>query len=124
PIDWVDSGNEGWFRSPTKVADAGGVIHIDIDRFVKAFVANLGSCSITRTEMRAIVDVMQLAWSLSIRWIQLQSNSMAAVAKFNKVSDLDHQHAAVVLQFNDLCIRQWEVHFSHIYREFNSAAVF
>ncbi|CAN0830194.1 hypothetical protein LINGRAPRIM_LOCUS3165 [Linum grandiflorum] len=39
----------------------------------------MGSCAITRAEMRAIVDGLQLAWTLGIREIQVQSNLMAAV---------------------------------------------
>ncbi|CAN0876636.1 Putative ribonuclease H protein At1g65750, partial [Linum grandiflorum] len=113
---------DGSLRSPTKIADVGGVIRTDTGRFVKAFAANLGSCSITRTEMRAIVNGLQLAWTLGIRRIQVQSDSMAAIAILTKVSELDHQHTALVLRFKELCNRQWEVHLSHIYREANNAA--
>ncbi|CAN0836858.1 Putative ribonuclease H protein At1g65750 [Linum grandiflorum] len=128
-IGWRPS-NEGWFtlstdgslRSPTKLAAAGGVIRTDTGCFVKAFAANLGSCSITRAEMRAIVDGLQLAWSLGIRRIKVQSDSMSAISILAKVSELDHQHAALVLQFKELCSRQWDVHLSHIYREANYAA--
>ncbi|CAN0898190.1 Putative ribonuclease H protein At1g65750 [Linum grandiflorum] len=101
---------------------ARGVIRTDTGRFVKAFALNLGSCSITRAEMRAIVDGLQLAWALSIRRIQVHSDSMAAITILAKDSGLDHQHAALVLQFKEICSRQWEVNLSHIYREVNNAA--
>ncbi|CAN0916842.1 Putative ribonuclease H protein At1g65750 [Linum grandiflorum] len=104
------------------VAAAGGLIRDDSGRFVKAFAANLGSCSITRAEMRAIVDGLKLAWTLGIRRIRVQSDSRTAIAIFANASDLDHQHAALVMQFKELCSRQWEVHLSHIYREANYAA--
>ncbi|CAN0866718.1 Putative ribonuclease H protein At1g65750 [Linum grandiflorum] len=122
-------GDEGWFtlstdgslRSPTNVAAAGGVIRMDNGQFVKAFTANLGSCSITRDEMRAIVDGLKLAWSLGIRRIQVQSDSRAAIAILAKDSELNHHHAALVLQFKELRSRQSEVQLSHIYREANNA---
>ncbi|CAN0929906.1 Putative ribonuclease H protein At1g65750, partial [Linum grandiflorum] len=113
---------DGSLRSPTKVAAAGGIICTDTGCFVKAFAANLGSCSITRVEMHAIVDVLQLAWTLGILKIRIQSDSRAAIAILTKDSKLDHQHAALVFQFNELCRRQWEVHISHIYREANNVA--
>ncbi|CAN0891178.1 hypothetical protein LINGRAHAP2_LOCUS16853 [Linum grandiflorum] len=72
--------------------------------------------------MRAIVEGLQLAWTLGIGRIQAQSDSMAAIAILTKVSELDHQHAVLVFQFKELCSRQWEVHLSHIYREANTAA--
>ncbi|CAN0917038.1 Putative ribonuclease H protein At1g65750 [Linum grandiflorum] len=113
---------DGSLRLPTKVAAAGGVIRTDSGCFVKAFSANLGSCSITRAEMRAIVDGLQLAWTLGIRRIRVQSDSIAAIAILAKDFELEHQHAALVLQFKELCSRHWEVHLSHSYREANYAA--
>ncbi|CAN0826718.1 Putative ribonuclease H protein At1g65750 [Linum grandiflorum] len=113
---------DGSLRSPTKLAAAEGVIRTDTGRFVKAFTANLGSCSITRAEMRAIVDGLQLVWTLGIHRIHVPSDSVAAISILTKDSELDHQHAALVLQFKELCNRQLEVHLSHIYREANYVA--
>ncbi|CAN0872549.1 Putative ribonuclease H protein At1g65750 [Linum grandiflorum] len=72
--------------------------------------------------MQAIVDGLKLAWYLGIRRIRVQSDSRAVIAIFSKDSELDHQHAALVLQFKELRSRQWEVQISHIYREANNAA--
>ncbi|CAN0876743.1 Putative ribonuclease H protein At1g65750 [Linum grandiflorum] len=113
---------DGSLRSPTKLAAAGGVIRTDTGSFVKAFTSNLGSCSITRAEIQAIVDGLKLAWNLGIRRIQVQSDSMTAISILVKDSELRHQHAALVLQFQELCSRHWEVNISHIYREANFAA--
>ncbi|CAN0866712.1 Putative ribonuclease H protein At1g65750 [Linum grandiflorum] len=71
--------------------------------------------------MRAIVDGLKLAWSLGIRRIQVQSDSRAAIAILAKDSELNHHHAALVLQFKELRSRQSEVQLSHIYREANNA---
>ncbi|CAN0866786.1 Putative ribonuclease H protein At1g65750 [Linum grandiflorum] len=49
-------------------------------------------------------------------------HSRAAIAISANNSDLDHQHAALILQFKKLCSRQWEVQISHIYRETNNVA--
>ncbi|CAN0913001.1 Putative ribonuclease H protein At1g65750, partial [Linum grandiflorum] len=105
---------DGSRRFPTKFAAVGGVI-----RFVKAFASNLGSCSITRVELRAIVDCLELVWTLGVRRIQVQYDSMAAITTLSKVSELEHQHVALVLEFKELCSRQLEVNLSHIYCEAN-----
>ncbi|CAN0898130.1 Putative ribonuclease H protein At1g65750 [Linum grandiflorum] len=42
--------------------------------------------------MRAIVDGLQLAWTLGIRRIQVHSDSMAAISILAKDSELGHQH--------------------------------
>ncbi|CAN0900153.1 Putative ribonuclease H protein At1g65750 [Linum grandiflorum] len=119
---WFTLSTDGSLRSPTRLAAVGGVIRTDTGRFVEAFAANLGSCSITRAEMRAIFDGLQLSWTLGIRRIQIQSDLMVVVTILAKDSELGNQHAALVLQFKELCSRQWEVHLSHIYREVNNAA--
>ncbi|CAN0824496.1 Putative ribonuclease H protein At1g65750, partial [Linum grandiflorum] len=100
-----------------KLAAAGGVIRTATGRFVKAFTSNLESCSITLTEMQAIVNGMQLAWTLGIRRLQVQFDSRTAISILSKDSELRHQHAALVIQF-----KEWEVTLNHIYREANCAA--
>ncbi|CAN0863350.1 Putative ribonuclease H protein At1g65750 [Linum grandiflorum] len=112
----------GWRPNDEGLAAAGGVIRTNTGRFVKAFTSNLRSCSITRAEMQAIVNGLQLAWNLGIRRIQVQSDSMTAISILAKDSELRHQHATLVIQFKELCSRQWEVTISHIYREANFAA--
>ncbi|CAN0861260.1 Putative ribonuclease H protein At1g65750 [Linum grandiflorum] len=53
---------------------------------------NLGCCSITRAEMRGIMEGLKLAWSLVIRKIRVQSDSAADIAILSNGSLLDHQH--------------------------------
>ncbi|CAN0911468.1 hypothetical protein LINGRAHAP2_LOCUS26887 [Linum grandiflorum] len=64
----------------------------------------MGSYSITRVEMRAIVEGLQLASSSSICRIRVHSDSRVVVAIFAKATKLNHQHAALVLQFKELCM--------------------
>ncbi|CAN0859778.1 hypothetical protein LINGRAHAP2_LOCUS7759 [Linum grandiflorum] len=45
---------------------------------------------------------------------------MAAITILAKDSKLDHQHAALVLQFKEIYRRHWEVHLFHSYREANN----
>ncbi|CAN0923511.1 hypothetical protein LINGRAHAP2_LOCUS33599 [Linum grandiflorum] len=47
--------------------------------------------------MRAIVDGLKLAWTLGIRRIQVQSDSMATIAILAKDCELGQQHTALVL---------------------------
>ncbi|CAN0904555.1 hypothetical protein LINGRAHAP2_LOCUS23157, partial [Linum grandiflorum] len=93
---WFTLSTHGSFRSSTKVIIAGDAIRNDTGRFVKAFATNLRSCSITRAEMRAIVGRLQLPWTLGIRRIRFQSDSMTTIAIFAKDSVLDHQHGLLL----------------------------
>ncbi|CAN1139586.1 hypothetical protein LINPERPRIM_LOCUS23954, partial [Linum perenne] len=46
---------------------------------IAAFTMNLGTCSITRAEMRGVVSGLQLAWERGYRKIQLQLDSKCVI---------------------------------------------
>ncbi|CAN0917808.1 hypothetical protein LINGRAHAP2_LOCUS30527 [Linum grandiflorum] len=60
---------------------------------------NLRCCSITRAEMRGIVEGLKLAWYLGIRKIRVQLDSATVIAIITKGSSLDHQHTILVMQY-------------------------
>ncbi|CAN1121685.1 Putative ribonuclease H protein At1g65750, partial [Linum perenne] len=129
-VDWV--AEEGWFslnsdgslvHNSKRFATA-GVIRDSNGRFVAAFSANLGACSIMRAELRGIFEGMKLAWSKSIKKLRIQSDSKAAVEMLSDRSFQNNQHASLIEQFSDLCSREWQVSIHHIYREANFAADF
>ncbi|CAN1150996.1 Putative ribonuclease H protein At1g65750 [Linum perenne] len=122
-------GEEGWFTlntdgsrySHSGSTAIGGLIRDDGGRFIQAFTANIGDCSITRAELNAIVQGMNLAWSLGIRKIAVQSDSSTAVSILQRAA-MDNQHAALVSDFLELKARSWEVSIAHVYREANCGA--
>ncbi|CAN1182949.1 Putative ribonuclease H protein At1g65750, partial [Linum perenne] len=122
-------GDEGWFvlnsdgsrymYSGSTVM--GGLIRNDSWRFIHAFTANIGDCSITRSELSSIVQGLKLAWSLGIRKTLVQSDSRTAVSILQK-AETNHQHAAFVSEFRELKSRSWDVSIIHVYREANCGA--
>ncbi|CAN1153631.1 Putative ribonuclease H protein At1g65750, partial [Linum perenne] len=100
----------------------GGLIRDEKGSFVRAFCANIGDCSITRAELRAIVEGVQLAWNLGFKKVAIQSDSRATVAILQSEVASAGQHTALVAEFQDLMMRDWEVSLSHIYREANCTA--
>ncbi|CAN1811144.1 Putative ribonuclease H protein At1g65750 [Linum perenne] len=108
--------------SSTCATAIGGLIRTDKGKFVRAFCANIGDCSITRAELKAIVEGLKLAWSLGLRKVAVQSDSRAAVSILQKGVGMQHQHKALVAEFANLSSREWEVNLSHVYREANCAA--
>ncbi|CAN0891305.1 Putative ribonuclease H protein At1g65750, partial [Linum grandiflorum] len=108
---------DGSLRCPAKIAAAGGVIRNDIGRFVKTFAANLGSCSITRVEMRAIVDGLNIAWFLGICRIRVQSDSMAVIAILLMTLLLIINMRTLLCNSRSYAAANEKSIFSHIYRE-------
>ncbi|CAN1801373.1 Putative ribonuclease H protein At1g65750 [Linum perenne] len=123
-------GEEGWStlntdgsRSLRTGATAiGGLIRSEHGIFVQAFCANIGNCSITRAEIKAIVEGTKIAWSLGIRKLNIQSDSRVAVGILSSDPSIAHQHRALVAEFHEYRNRQWEVSLSHVYCEANFAA--
>ncbi|CAN1798021.1 Putative ribonuclease H protein At1g65750 [Linum perenne] len=123
-IGWRPA-EEGWFslNSDSSLyknrarAVAGGVIRDNNGCFVVVFSANLGVCSIMRSELRAIIEGMKLAWSKGIRRLKIQTNSKAAVALLSKSMVGNNQYASLIEQFSELCSRDWLVSIHHIYHE-------
>ncbi|CAN1178098.1 Putative ribonuclease H protein At1g65750, partial [Linum perenne] len=122
-------GNEGWSILNTDGSRythsgstaIGGLIRTDQGRFIHAFTANMGDCSITRAEICAIVQGMKLAWDLGIRKLLIQSDSEAAVAILRR-EDTNHQHAILVSEFMELRSRSWDISITHVFREANCGA--
>ncbi|CAN0903393.1 Putative ribonuclease H protein At1g65750 [Linum grandiflorum] len=86
------------------------------------FTANYGRFSITRAELRAIADGLTLAWNWEARRVAIQTDSLAASKLLQQRDNPDHQHASLVLQFQQLLRREWEVKLFHVYREGNCLA--
>ncbi|CAN0842043.1 Putative ribonuclease H protein At1g65750, partial [Linum grandiflorum] len=86
------------------------------------FTANYGRCSITRAELSAIADGLTLAWNWGARRVAIQTDSLAASKLLQQRDNPDHQHASLVLQFQQLLRREWEVKLFHVYREGNCLA--
>ncbi|CAN1835862.1 Putative ribonuclease H protein At1g65750 [Linum perenne] len=97
--DWFSLNSDGSLtRNPDKSV-AGGVIRDANGRFVVAFAANLGVCSIMRAELRGIIEGMRLAWSMGIRKLRIQTDSKAAVEMLSKFNTQNNQHASLIEQF-------------------------
>ncbi|CAN0912824.1 Putative ribonuclease H protein At1g65750 [Linum grandiflorum] len=113
---------DGSVIQPSGVAAAGGLIRDSQGHCLVAFAANLGICSITRAERRGATFGLKLAWDLGFRNVQLQTDSLCALQLLHTLESMDHQHAAILLQFNELSLRDWEIKLSHVFREGNVMA--
>ncbi|CAN1128747.1 Putative ribonuclease H protein At1g65750 [Linum perenne] len=96
----------------------GGLIRDDQGRFLKAFTANMGDCSITRAKMCAIVQGMKLAWDMGVRKLLIQSDSRVAVDILQR-EDTNHQHSILASGIQALKSRSWNVSIIQVFREAN-----
>ncbi|CAN1121023.1 Putative ribonuclease H protein At1g65750, partial [Linum perenne] len=109
---------DGSVKINTGDAVVGGCIRDEDGRVVQAFSANLGKCSITRAEITAIVLGLERAWEAGIRHVEVQTDSICVINLIH-MTQLDHQHAALVMQYRRLLERSWKVTLKHVFREAN-----
>ncbi|CAN1254857.1 Putative ribonuclease H protein At1g65750, partial [Linum perenne] len=95
----------------------GCLIRDDHGNLIWGFASNLDSCLITRAEIRAIIQGMEVAWFLGIRRLHIQCDSLLAVKLLLQKGEPLHQYSALIL-----ASRNWEVTISHTFREGNIVA--
>ncbi|CAN1172287.1 Putative ribonuclease H protein At1g65750, partial [Linum perenne] len=113
--------NGSLYKNPAS-STVGGIIRDDSGNFIAAFSTNLGICSIMRSELRAIVEGMKLAWNKGIRRLRIQTDSKDAVTILSKPYSVNNQHASLIAQLSELSSSDWQVSIHHIYRKANYAA--
>ncbi|CAN1144455.1 Putative ribonuclease H protein At1g65750 [Linum perenne] len=85
----------------------------------------LGTCSITRAELRGALEGIRLAWSTGFKKVEVQIDSLAAIAiLLDKNPVINHHHAIEVFEFRDWVRKDWEIKLKHVYREGNQVADF
>ncbi|CAN1142106.1 hypothetical protein LINPERHAP1_LOCUS29170 [Linum perenne] len=74
---------------------------------------NLGSCSITRAEIRGAIAGLEPAWEHGFRLVELQIDSRAAISILSSPEDPVHPQATEALHFRELYRRDWRVTIKH-----------
>ncbi|CAN1195125.1 Putative ribonuclease H protein At1g65750 [Linum perenne] len=124
PEEWITINTDGSFLPSRRKASAGGIIRSCDGHGLVAFTMNLGVCTITRAEIRGAIAGLAMAWEYGFRRVELQLDSQVAISLLTSSQVPEHQHAAEVLHFQNLCRRDWIVNIRHIFREANKMADF
>ncbi|CAL1404640.1 unnamed protein product [Linum trigynum] len=122
PTGWIVVNSDGSVQQHNSAAAAGGLLRDHLGRCVGAFVANLGSCSITRAEIVGALTGLQIAWDQGYRKVLLRLDSTAAMDFLTSKDHDSRRYHNLTRRFQELLKRNWEVHISHSYRECNKAA--
>ncbi|CAI0471250.1 unnamed protein product [Linum tenue] len=120
--DWIQIQSDGSVHHDSGKAAAGGLFRDHLGRCHRAFVCNLGSCSITSAELKGAMEGLKIAWDEGYRKIELNLDSETAISIINNHLDDEHRHGQAAVQFRNLLDRDWEIKISHVYRESNCAA--
>ncbi|CAN1193029.1 Putative ribonuclease H protein At1g65750, partial [Linum perenne] len=99
---WSTLNTDGSRRNHSCQTAIGGLLRDERGAFVHAFCANIGDCSITIAELRAIVEGIKLAWNLGVRRVAVRSDSRTTLDILHRETGSTSQHAALVAEFCEL----------------------
>ncbi|CAH9053278.1 unnamed protein product [Cuscuta europaea] len=105
PPSWVALNSDRSVIPQTRRAAAGGLFRDSDGRCLAAYSMNLGICSITRAEMRDVVQGLHFAWEFGYRQVRVQLDSHAAIQLLMEEGERAHQHSSKVAQFHELLNR-------------------
>ncbi|CAN1753236.1 Putative ribonuclease H protein At1g65750 [Linum perenne] len=123
-MEGVTVNTDGSYSLSLNRVSAGGIIRTNDGRSLVAFTANLVQCSITRAEIIGAITGLELAWQYGFRQVELQVDSKSAISLLLSPDPPEHQQAAEVIYFQNLCRRDWRVTTRHVFREANKAVIF
>ncbi|CAN1314292.1 Putative ribonuclease H protein At1g65750 [Linum perenne] len=83
---------------------------------------NLGNCSVTRAELRGVIEGLHRAWEAGFRNVVAQLDSSAAISILTSGDGSVNQFALEKALFQELRSRYWNLVIKHTYREGNRAA--
>ncbi|CAN1138144.1 Putative ribonuclease H protein At1g65750 [Linum perenne] len=75
-----------------------------------------------RAELRAAALRMEYAWNIRARKVNIQMDSIAAIAAIQGDPEADGRHSQTLHAIREMCKRNWRVEFTHTYREGNRVA--
>ncbi|CAL1380813.1 unnamed protein product [Linum trigynum] len=121
---WIQQQSDGSYKSSNRSAAAGGLLRDHLGKCTAAYACNLGSCTITRAELKGAVEGLKIAWEKGYRKVEVNLDSNTAVSILKEKGDTSSNHGLLALQAKELLSRSWTVNINHVYRECNSAADF
>lgn len=100
----------------------GGVIRNDAGYWVKVFGVNMENNSAFVAELWGVLQGLELAWDLSMRRLEVESDSQAAISCTSANKNNGHQHT-LIRRILVWAKKGLEIVFNHTYRERNKCAL-
>lgn len=114
-VDGCSKGNPG-------VAGAGGLIRDSMGTWMQNFAVNTGICTSVRAELWAVVTGLDLAWTLGLCQVILDTDSILVVGLITKSTTKSDSNNALITQVKEALAREWEIRVQHTLQEGNTAA--
>ncbi|KAH9648836.1 hypothetical protein KPL70_025760 [Citrus sinensis] len=105
-----------------KLNTDGGLIRDHNGAWVASFGMNIGSCSITVTELWD--QGLNVAWQNGIRWLPVKVDNLCIFQLITTHMITANEFSPPIKSIKDLISRNWRITINHVYKEANFAADF
>lgn len=99
-VDGCSKGNPG-------VAGAGALIRDSMGTWMQNFAVNTGICTSVRAELWAVVTGLDLAWTLGLCQVILDTDSILVVGLITKSTTKSDSNNALITQVKEALAREW-----------------
>ncbi|CAL1414475.1 unnamed protein product [Linum trigynum] len=121
---WIQIQYDGSVNAHNGIAAVGGLLRDHLGRCKGAFIRNLDSYSITAAELKGVAEGLNMAWDKGHRKVQLNLDSTTTISVIKGSLNDSHRHGNFAIQLRNLPSLDWDVVFSHVFREANFATDF
>ncbi|KAL5772191.1 hypothetical protein ACOSQ2_012115 [Xanthoceras sorbifolium] len=101
---------------------AGGVLSDQNRRWIKGFAVSKRYRSTVKAELRAILEGLFMTWDVGFRRVQVDSDSLEAVALINGECNDNNPLLHLVHRCRSLMNRNWPCVLEHVFRKSNCVA--
>ncbi|KAF7842222.1 reverse transcriptase [Senna tora] len=122
--DRVKCNVDGSYFKSTRDVACGSVARDTSGNFLFSFCHRIGCCEIIRTELRGIVDGLEMLWEKDFRKVMIECDSEVALELVSNGVVDTHPCSALVQRVRSLIDRHWDTELVHVFREANQAADF
>ena len=114
--------SDGSRINDTGFSGAGGLLRDTTGAWIQGFIVNLGACTILEAELWGIFWGLSLAWDAGYREVEIECDSIAAVALLSSPTVPTHPLYSIISCCKMKIHEPWCCAIKHIYREQNVAA--
>ncbi|KAL2936646.1 hypothetical protein RDABS01_006994 [Bienertia sinuspersici] len=120
---WVALNTNGAAKGCPGPAGGGGIMRDHVGRCIAKFSTYLGHCTAIRAELLALLEILELAWSKEVRFLDVRMDNQACIQLMSTETGYQGPHMQLIKHCKAIVERdQWIVTFAHCYREANRAA--
>ncbi|KAF7840571.1 putative ribonuclease H protein At1g65750 family [Senna tora] len=121
-MDWVKLNVDRAVEKEGKNAACGGLLRDSSGTWLKGFTFNIGECGVLEAELWGLLKGLEMAWDYGCKKVHIEMDSVMALNVASGTCSSPSLMASFADRIREFLKLEWEVRFTHAFREGNKAA--